>query len=540
MTTVAELLGNLGIEVDFESVAKAQSALNQLRQSTKEAVATAELGAALKHVHGDASKAAALIGVNYDHLSAKKAQAARRAEAWGKMTTSWARTAKVALAGVASVIGGIFALRQAGQVADEYTGAASKIRGMTDDVEQQKRLQDQLYQSAQKTATGYGDVASLYQQVGKAAQANGRTLEQAAVIVDTVNMGIKASGATSEGASRALQQLSQGLGAGVLRGEEFNAVIEQAPFLIDLIAKSMGKTRPEMRKLAEEGKLTSKVVLRAFEQQRGAVETAFGKRLPQIGDFFTRMRNTLSKRLSEAFADPDVANGLAQAFSGLTTILLGVVKVAAAVGGFFARNTEVFWALVVVVGVLKLAMLALSVAATIAWIATLGPVAILIIKIAALAALVGIVAVVLRAKLGAAVRWVINLFKSLPGIIRDVFWSVINWIGDRLQALWDRIKEIANEAKNIVVGAPTRLAKSAVKGLAGSLAGVLPSGARKAISDAPAVAGGGAAVVDNSVTHQTTNIAVTAKTDASADDIARAVAAREADAARRMKAARGK
>jgi tape measure domain-containing protein len=527
MTTVAELLGNLGIAVDFESVAKAQSALNQLRQSTKEAVATAELGAALKHVHGDAKQAAALIGVSYDAAGAKAEQAKKRTEAWGKMTTAWGRVARGAIYGVGAALGALYALQRAGTVGDEFTGAASKIRGMTDDVEQQKRLQDQLFESAQRTATGYGDVAGLYQQVGKAAQANGRTLEQAAVIVDTINMGVKASGAPAKGAADALQQLAQGLGSGVLRGQEFNSIIEQAPFIIDLVAKSLGKTRGEMRKMADDGKLTSKVVLKAFESQRSAVEDAFGKRLPQVGDFFTRMRNTVSKELATLFADKDVANGLSDMFSSLTGVLVGLIRVLADVGGWFGRNRAAMYVLIGIIAAVKLAMIALGIASTVAWAMTLAPAVLIGAAIGVLVLAVIGLAIAFRRHLGAAARWVGNLFRDIARTITGAFQAVFDWIGDRLQALWDRIKKIANEAKNVAL-APGRAVIGAVKGLAGSMGKMLPAKMRGATAGttaatAPAAPAGGTSI------NQTANVTINAPPGADAQQFA-AIARREVKA----------
>lgn len=473
MTTVAELFGLLGIETDFNSVATAMGALSALRQATDDATKTAELSAALNHVHGDAKKAAALIGISYDEAGAKAEQAKKRTEAWGKTTAAWGKAARFAVWSVGAAIGAVAALRGLGSIGDDFTGAASKIRGMTDDVEQQKRLQDQLYDSAQLTATGYGEVAGLYQQVGKAAQANGRSLEQAAVLVDTISKGIKASGAPAEGARAALTQFSQALGSGKLRGEEFNSVIEQAPYLIDIIGTSLGKTRGEMRKLAEGGKLTSKVVIEALEKQRGAVDDAFAKRLPQVGDMFTRLRNRVSKELAAAFARPDVARGLESAFAGLSTALVAIVRALAAVGGFFAEHEPLLWVVVAAVAALEAGYIALAIAATAAWIAALSPAAIVAAAIVAIVAAVVVLAIAFRKQLAAAARAVGGAFSDLwrdvkraaaaawgafsaaASAIRGVFEPVFAWFEKKwkwVKDRWEDIKGVAEDVKTYFVG----------------------------------------------------------------------------------------
>ena len=62
-------------------------------------------------------------------------------------------------------------------------------------------------------------------------------------------------------ASGGLLQLSQALASGVLRGEEFNSVSEQMPLLLSAIEKQTGRSRAELRKMAEQGELTADLVV---------------------------------------------------------------------------------------------------------------------------------------------------------------------------------------------------------------------------------------------------------------------------------------
>jgi len=504
---VAELFGLLGIKTDTRSFLAAADALRRLKEQAASATATAELSQAIAGVAGDSKKAAALIGVGYDELELKQARAKRQAEAWGKVTQAGARAARFAVYALGAAVGAIYSIGRAGSLGDEYTGVASKIRGLTDDVAQQKELQDQLFRSAQDTATGYGDVGGLYQQDGVAAQTSGRSLEQAAVIVDTISKAIKASGAPAEGARSALTQLAQALGSGKLRGEEFNSVIEQAPFLIDIVATSLGKTRGEMRKLAEAGQLTATVVLKALEQQKGAVDDAFAKRLPQVGDMFVRLRNTISKELAAAFADKNVANGLSEAFGRLASILVTVVRATAAIGSFFGEYPTLFKVLIVAVAALEAAFIAESIAATVAWIATLGPLAAGVMLVTAIAVAVIGLAIIFRRQLGRAVEWVGRVidkvgdaFLALPGMLRRGVQAVLNWAEAKLQAAWNWAERVAKKVKETIVDKPIKFVKGAVDDVAGALGGVFGAGV-----SAAARVGGGGTVITQTV-NQTNNI----------------------------------
>jgi tape measure domain-containing protein len=64
------------------------------------------------------------------------------------------------------------------------------------------------------------------------------------------------SGASTE-ASSVITQLSQALGSGVLRGEEFNAIMENGGRLAKLLADGMKTTVGGLRNMAQNGELTT-------------------------------------------------------------------------------------------------------------------------------------------------------------------------------------------------------------------------------------------------------------------------------------------
>ncbi len=90
------------------------------------------------------------------------------------------------------------------------------------------------------------------------------------------NTAAKVSGATTAESAGALLQLTQALGSGVLRGQELNSVLEQAPGLVVALTKELGKPVSEIRELAEQGEITSDIVIRALKRAgtEGADELA--------------------------------------------------------------------------------------------------------------------------------------------------------------------------------------------------------------------------------------------------------------------------
>jgi tape measure domain-containing protein len=247
----------------------------------------------------------------------KAASDARRSDLAGAVGRS--------VAGLATAFGA----REAMDMADAYTNATSQLRAMHGATQAQIIAQRELFKSAQETGSEFGSVVGLYRQVGKAVTDMGGSQRQAIETVDTLTKAIKASGASGASADAALTQLSQGLGAGALRGEEFNSVLEQAPIIIDLIAKSLGKTRGEMRAMANEGKLTSQVVISALKSQRQEVLDQYAERLPTFAEQWTKFRNEASKSLSEFAQNTRAVELLGSALAGLADSLRMVASVGA-------------------------------------------------------------------------------------------------------------------------------------------------------------------------------------------------------------------
>ena len=97
------------------------------------------------------------------------------------------------------------------------------------------------------------------------------------------------AGATASESAGAFLQLSQALGSGVLRGQELNSILEQAPLIAQAIATEMGSTVGALKKFGEEGEITSEIVIAALgrveREGAGQLEEALLGPAAAIKDF---------------------------------------------------------------------------------------------------------------------------------------------------------------------------------------------------------------------------------------------------------------
>jgi len=127
---------------------------------------------------------------------------------------------------------------------------------------------EKTFKKLVSTASAVGSeiktVASIFERFSLIREDIGATNEQIITMTDTLAKLGAIGGSSGEEIGRALTQLSQGLAGGVLRAEEFNSIIEQAPEIAKAIGEQMGLSLGEMRKEMLAGKLTSDKVFKAI------------------------------------------------------------------------------------------------------------------------------------------------------------------------------------------------------------------------------------------------------------------------------------
>jgi tape measure domain-containing protein len=237
---------------------------------------------------------------------------------------------------------GAMGVAAAGQMADTWIGAANKINQLVDSEAELVKVQRELFASAQEVGVLYGDHVALYQRVGKAALGLGRSQEQAIALTEMISKAIVSSGADANSASAAIMQLGQALDSGKLRGEEFNSVSEQAPILLEILSKSLGKTRGELRAMADAGELTSKVVIEGLEKGGPAVDKAWGKRIPTLNEQWTRFKNNLTKTFGELAQKTNLAENFGKALSVVADAMGAIANIIGVTVGAIQNLNDAF------------------------------------------------------------------------------------------------------------------------------------------------------------------------------------------------------
>lgn len=212
---------------------------------------------------------------------------------------------------------------------DEWSGARSRIGLQTGDSRTRDRSSQFLFQSAQNTGQSYSSLADTFVSLARGRESLGITNDQTLLLSNTLSKLLTIGGGSQGSQDAALTQFGQAMNSGVLRGDELNSVIEQAPRLAQAIAESLGTSVGNLKKLGEEGKITSKAIADGLLRQTLKVDEEFAKLPMTFGRSWTQIRNSFVKRAGEI----NDQYKLAERFN---TVAQWVIKNMAAIGGAMA------------------------------------------------------------------------------------------------------------------------------------------------------------------------------------------------------------
>lgn len=174
---------------------------------------------------------------------------------------------------------------------------------------------DGVKQIANETFSSIESTGELFARITAAGETLGLAQGEILSVTQTINEAIKLSGGSAASADAAITQLIQGLQSGVVRGEEFNSIMEQAPRLAKAMADGLGVTRGELRAMAQDGKLTSEVVINAVRSQGEVIASEFGTLPTTVGNSLQVVKNQIFNFVGEIDGALNQTSKLAEAIS---------------------------------------------------------------------------------------------------------------------------------------------------------------------------------------------------------------------------------
>ena len=261
------------------------------------------------------------------------------------------------------------------ELTDTFTQTTARLERMNDGLQTTAELQNMIYQSAQRSRGSYQEMADMVGKLGTMAGEAFDSNTELVAFAEQINKQFALAGTSGQGMQAAMLQLTQAMSSGVLRGEELNSVLEQAPTIAQTIAKYMGKTMGEMRELASQGQITATVVKNAIFDVADKTDKAFEKIPLTFGQAWTMAGNAAVKAMQPAMKrltdllnsdlGKKAVNGLIAGFELLGRGATGVIDLLAAGAQWVADNWDFVSRVLQFAGGAVLAFAAVSVGAAI-------------------------------------------------------------------------------------------------------------------------------------------------------------------------------
>lgn len=266
-------------------------------------------------------------------------------------STDGATRALGALSKVATAVISAVAIQRVIAYADKFSELQTQLKLVTDSTRELNNTTQTLLELSNSTASSLDGTVGIYTKLTRATEQLGSSEEEILDVTRAINQSFVISGASAEEASNAIRQLNQGLASGVLRGEEFNAINENADRLARALADSLGVTRGELRELAKQGALTTEVVFNALKTQASAIDEEFKQVDLTVGRAFSNLNDAATVSVGRLDQATGASGRLAEAIDSVADSINSIEPSAFDIAGEVAATASEVNALISPLGI---------------------------------------------------------------------------------------------------------------------------------------------------------------------------------------------
>ncbi len=233
-------------------------------------------------------------------------------------------------------------------LSDQLTSTTARLNLMNDGLQTTQDLQNMIFLSAERARGSYQATADAVSKLGLMAGDAFGSSEEIIAFMEQVNKQFTIAGTEAAGIDAAMLQLTQAMGSGVLRGEEYNSVLEQAPNIIQAIADYMEVPKGQLKDMAAEGQITADIVKAAMFAAADETNAKFESMPKTFSQIWTSFKNNalmafqpVLQRMNEianSEAFQEFVNGAIETLSVVSGITLEIFDLLAASAQLIADN----------------------------------------------------------------------------------------------------------------------------------------------------------------------------------------------------------
>lgn len=248
--------------------------------------------------------------------------------------------AALRLRNIVTAVSSAMATRQIIAYSDAWGRTQNQLRQVTTSTAELRDINQQLMDISNRSAVAFENTAGFYARVAQATR--NLNIEQAQLIefVDLTSQSLRANGTSAAGASALILQLSQAFNAGIIQGEEFNTIIDQAPLLLEALQRETGKGVRELKKMGSEGSLSIDMLIKSVRNYSDEIERRAAASTNTFADNLTVARNNMIEFVGSSNSAQGVVGKLGESViylsNNLELVTQGAIALSAVIAGRYA------------------------------------------------------------------------------------------------------------------------------------------------------------------------------------------------------------
>lgn len=195
------------------------------------------------------------------------------------------------LKGAVIAVAAALQVRVIAQYADAFSSIQNQIRQTTKTTQELTQRTSDLLGVANRSRVEFAETSNLYTQLNLSTANLNLSTGDLLRLTETISKSFSISGKTAAESAGSIRQLGQAFAAGVLRGDEFNSIAENAPEIMRALQRSLGLTQGELRDLAATGGITSEILVNALGEAAEVVDEKMSKSTRTLAQAFQEANN---------------------------------------------------------------------------------------------------------------------------------------------------------------------------------------------------------------------------------------------------------
>lgn len=184
------------------------------------------------------------------------------------------------------------------ELSNAHTTIDARLNMIVDTELEKDKLKDKLYKVAQEVRMPVNDFTNEVAKLGVVAKERFGNVDEMVRFQEIASKSFKISGASATEAAGAMIQLNQAMASGVLQGDEFRSIRENAPLVAQAIAKYMQVPMDKLKDLSSKGRITADIVKNAMLNMGDEIDEKFNSMSRTLADVWQYVKNATLRAMT--------------------------------------------------------------------------------------------------------------------------------------------------------------------------------------------------------------------------------------------------